>query len=178
MRKAFLRSPLDVTRVTSRFTLKRFHPVLKVYRPHRGVDYGASTGTPVRATGDGKVIVARMSRSYGNHVIIQHGSEYKTVYAHFSKFGRGIKEGVRVRQGQIIGYSGSTGLATAPHLHYEFRVNDVHRDPLRMKFPAADPLPENEMVRFQELTRALSAQLTLEANSLVVVEEESRDAGG
>ncbi|GJM10319.1 MAG: hypothetical protein DHS20C11_25950 [Lysobacteraceae bacterium] len=169
MRKAFLRSPLDVTRVTSRFTLKRYHPVLKIYRPHRGVDYGASTGTPVRATGDGKVIFASKNSSYGNHVIIQHGSEYKTLYAHLSKFGRGVKKGVRVRQGQVIGLSGATGLVTAPHLHYEFRVNDAHRDPLRMKFPEAAPLPEAELERFVSMTSVLSAQLSLKDASLASV---------
>ena len=160
LRKEFLRSPLDVTRVTSRFTMRRFHPVLKVYRPHRGVDYGAATGTPVRATGDGKVIFASKNSSYGNHVIIQHGEQFKTLYAHLSKFGKGVKRGSRVRQGQVIGYSGSTGLATAPHLHYEFRVNDVHRDPLKIEFPKAAPLPTSEMVNFQRAARPLLQQLS------------------
>jgi len=161
LRKEFLRSPLDITRVTSRFTMKRFHPILKVNRPHRGVDYGAGSGTPVRATGDGKVIFASKNNSYGNHVIIQHGSQYKTLYGHLSKFGKGVRRGTRVRQGQIIGYVGSTGLATAAHLHYEFRENDQHRDPLRIRFPKADPLPSNEMAVFERQARPLLAQLDL-----------------
>lgn len=159
LRKEFLRSPMDVTRVTSRFTLKRFHPILKVNRPHRGVDYGASSGTPVRATGDGKVIFASRNSSYGNHVIIQHGSQYKTLYAHLSKFGKNVRRGSRVQQGQIIGYVGATGLATAPHLHYEFRENDAHRDPLRIRFPKAEPLPGTELALFQQQARPLLAQL-------------------
>lgn len=159
MRKEFLRSPLDVTRVTSRFTLRRYHPVLKIYRPHRGVDYGAATGTPVRATGDGKVVFASKNSSYGNHVIIQHGEQFKTLYAHLSKFGKGVRRGNRVRQGQVIGYSGSTGLVTAPHLHYEFRVNGVHRDPLKIDFPKAQPLPDSEMMKFQLIARPMTAQL-------------------
>lgn len=157
MRKAFLRSPLDVTRVTSRFTTKRFHPVLKRFRAHRGVDYRARPGTPVKSTGDGKVIFAGKNNSYGNHVILQHGSQYKTLYAHFSRIA--VKRGARVSQGQTIGYSGSTGLVTAPHLHYEFRVNDVHKDPLKVKFPKAEPLPASEMKRFKEASKALLAQL-------------------
>lgn len=157
MRKAFLRSPLDVTRVTSRFTTKRFHPVLKRFRAHRGVDYRARTGTPVKSTGDGKVIFAGKNNSYGNHVILQHGSQYKTLYAHFSRIA--VKRGSRVTQGQVIGYSGSTGLVTAPHLHYEFRVNDEHKDPLKVRFPKAEPLPASELARFKEASRTVLSQL-------------------
>lgn len=167
MRKAFLRSPLDVTRITSRFTMKRYHPVLKINRPHRGVDYGAGVGTPVRATGDGKVILAGKARGYGNHVIIQHANQYKTLYAHLSRFAKGVRKGSRVRQGQVIAYSGRTGLVSGPHLHYEFRVNNKHVDPLRMKFPAAKPLAGKEMARFKTTLRPLMAQLDMFESRLV-----------
>lgn len=148
MRKTFRRNPLDIVRITSRFNLSRKHPVLHKIRAHRGVDYGASTGTPVRATGDGKVITARVKGGYGNTVEIQHGQKYNTLYAHLSKYGKGIREGRYVKQGQIIGYVGSTGLATGPHLHYEFRVNGVHRNPLTIDLPHALPIADDEKERF------------------------------
>ena len=148
MRKTFRRNPLDIVRITSRFNLKRKHPVLHKIRAHRGVDYAASTGTPIRATGDGKVINARRKGGFGNTVIIQHGQKYNTLYAHLSKYGKGIKEGRYVKQGQIIGYVGSTGLATGPHLHYEFRVNGVHRNPLTVSLPSAKPIKASEKDRY------------------------------
>jgi murein DD-endopeptidase MepM/ murein hydrolase activator NlpD len=150
MRKTFRRNPLDIVRVTSRFNLQRKHPVLHSIRAHRGVDYGASTGTPVRATGDGKVITARVKGGYGNTVEIQHGQKYSTLYAHLSKYGKDIREGRYVKQGQIIGYVGSTGLATGPHLHYEFKVNGVHRNPLTIDLPHAKPIAAEEKERFQQ----------------------------
>jgi len=150
MRKTFRRNPLDIVRVTSRFNLQRKHPVLHSIRAHRGVDYGASTGTPVRATGDGKVITARVKGGYGNTVEIQHGQKYSTLYAHLSKYGKNIREGRYVKQGQIIGYVGSTGLATGPHLHYEFKVNGVHRNPLTIDLPHAKPVATEEKERFQQ----------------------------
>ncbi len=158
MRKAFRRNPLDVVRITSKFNLNRKHPVLHKIRAHRGVDYAASTGTPVRATGDGKVISARTNGGFGKAVIIQHGQKYNTLYAHLSKYGKNIKEGRYVKQGQVIGYVGSTGLATGPHLHYEFRVNGVHRNPLTVELPHAKPISEEEKPSYlahaqQELIR-------------------------
>ena len=150
MRKTFRRNPLDIVRITSRFNLQRKHPVLHKIRAHRGVDYAAGTGTPIRATGDGKVITARVKGGYGNAVEIQHGQKFSTLYAHLSKFGKGIKEGRYVKQGQIIGYVGSTGLATGPHLHYEFKVNGVHRNPLTIELPHANPVAAEEKQRFQE----------------------------
>ncbi len=160
MRKEFLRTPVDFTRISGRFTYARKHPVLKnVTRPHRGVDYAAGTGTPVKVTGDGKVIFRGKNRSYGNHIIVQHGSQYKTLYAHLSKFHRNSKRGSRVKQGQLIAYVGSTGLATGPHLHYEFRVNDVHKNPLKIEFPKAASLPAEQMAQFQTETRPIMAQL-------------------
>lgn len=150
MRKTFRRNPLDIVRITSRFNLRRKHPVLHKIRAHRGVDYAAGKGTPIRATGDGKVVNARRKGGFGNTVIIQHGQKYNTLYAHLSKYGRGIREGRTVKQGQIIGYVGSTGLATGPHLHYEFRVNGVHRNPLTVSLPLAKPIKSAEKDNFMK----------------------------
>lgn len=159
MRKQFLRSPVDFTRISSHFTTRRFHPVLNRFRSHRGTDYAAGTGTPIKATGDGKVVKARFNRSYGNHVVLQHGSRYTTLYAHMSKFGRGIKEGRTVKQGQVIGYVGSTGLATGPHLHYEFRVNGIHKNPVTIKFPDVEPVAKAEHERFSQYASNLLSNL-------------------
>lgn len=150
MRKQFLRSPVDFTRISSHFTKRRFHPVLNRFRSHRGTDYAARTGTPIKATGDGKIIKSRYSRSYGNHVILKHGTRYTTLYAHMSKYGRGIKEGKTVKQGQIIGYVGATGMVTGPHLHYEFRVNGIHKDPVAITFPDVEPIARKERERFDQ----------------------------
>ncbi|MFG1487724.1 peptidoglycan DD-metalloendopeptidase family protein [Oceanospirillum sp. HFRX-1_2] len=159
MRKQFLRSPVDFTRISSHFTKRRFHPVLNRFRSHRGTDYAARTGTPIRATGDGKIIKSRFSRSYGNHVVLKHGSRYTTLYAHMSKYGRGIKEGRSVKQGQIIGYVGSTGLASGPHLHYEFRVNGIHKNPVTIKFPDVEPIAKKERERFDQYASNLLSNL-------------------
>jgi murein DD-endopeptidase MepM/ murein hydrolase activator NlpD len=161
MRKAFLRSPVKFSRISSRFSGKRWHPVLGKWRSHRGVDYAAARGTPIRAAGDGKVIKATYSKSYGNVVFLQHGGRYTTVYAHMKGFARGIRKGKRVRQGQVIGYVGSTGLASGPHLHYEFRVNGVHRNPLTVKLPAAAPINPAYLEDFKRQTRNQLALLEL-----------------
>jgi murein DD-endopeptidase MepM/ murein hydrolase activator NlpD len=144
MRKEFLRNPIDFARISSRFNLKRKHPVLNKFRAHRGTDYAAVTGTPIKSTGDGKVIFAGRKGGFGNCVIIQHGSRYQTLYAHLSKFNRKARKGRRVKQGQVIGYVGSTGLATGPHLHFEFRVDGVHRDSLRVKLPKSRAISKDQ----------------------------------
>ena len=159
MRKAFLRTPVDFARISSHFNLKRKHPVLHKIRAHKGTDYAASRGTPIKATGDGKVIFAGRKGGYGNSVILQHGQKITTLYAHMSKFARNVKTGKRVKQGQIIGYVGSTGLASGPHLHYEFRVNGVHKNPVRVKLPHAKPIPNEELEQFALQTKPLLAQL-------------------
>jgi len=159
MRKAFLRAPVDFHRISSRFQPERYHPVLGIKRPHRGVDYAAATGTPIKASGDGKIVFRGVKGGYGNTVIIQHGATYSTLYAHLSKFRSGLGTGSRVKQGQIIGYVGQSGLATGPHLHYEFRVNGVHRNPLTIKLPTAEPLPKAVVTRFQAHADPLFAQL-------------------
>ena len=159
MRKAFLRAPVDFHRISSRFQPSRYHPVLGERRPHRGVDYAAPTGTPIRAAGDGRVIFRGVQGGYGNTVIIQHGNNITTLYAHMSRFQQGVTNGTRVRQGQIIGYVGMTGLATGPHLHYEFRVNGVHQNPLTVKLPDAEPIPAKYRERFKQQSMPLLAQL-------------------
>lgn len=159
MRKEFLRTPVDFRRISSRFNPNRLHPSLGYRRPHRGVDYAADTGTPIIATGNGRVERANWYGGYGNCIIIEHAGRYSTLYAHLSKYARGVRSGARVKQGQIIGYVGMTGTATGPHLHYEFRVDGTHRDPLKVDFPAAEPLPESERGPFRQVARPLMAQL-------------------
>ena len=160
MRKAFIRTPVDFARISSHFNLKRKHPILHKIRAHKGTDYAASYGTPIKATGDGKIINARNKGGYGRAVIIQHGNKITTLYAHLSKYARGIKEGKRVKQGQIIGYIGSSGLASGPHLHYEFRVNGVHKNPLKVKLPHANPVSKSQLARFRLYTDKYLAQLS------------------
>ena len=147
VRKAFLRSPVDF-RVSSSFNPNRRHPVLKTVRPHRGTDYAAPRGTPIKASGDGKVIFRGVKSGYGNVVILQHGGNITTLYAHMSKFASKARLGTRVRQGQTIGYVGKTGLVTGVHLHYEYRLNGVHRNPRTVKLPQADPIANEYRQRF------------------------------
>jgi murein DD-endopeptidase MepM/ murein hydrolase activator NlpD len=164
MRKTFLRTPVEFSRISSRFSLGRKHPVLNKIRAHKGVDYAASRGTPVKATGNGKIIHLGKKGGYGNTIIIQHGTSYSTLYAHLSKYRGGLKTGSRVKQGQTVGYVGSSGLATGPHLHYEFRVDGAHRDPLRVKLPGAQPLDKKYHDDFNLKAEALVAQLDLVRN--------------
>lgn len=167
MRKAFLRTPVRFSRISSRFNLRRKHPVLNRIRAHKGVDYAAPHGTPIKATGTGKVVFAGRNGGYGNVVEIKHGGIYSTLYAHMSRYARGVRAGQRVRQGQTIGYVGQSGLATGPHLHYEFRVNGVHRDPLTVPLPKAEPLPAGHMPDFREKTAPLIAELERLSNTTV-----------
>lgn len=159
MRKAFLRTPVDFARISSSFNLNRRHPVLNTIRAHKGTDYAARTGTPIKASGQGKVIHAGRKGGYGNAVVLQHGTNITTLYAHMTRFAKGIRSGTYVKQGQIIGYVGSTGLATGPHLHYEFRVNGTHRNPATVKLPNAAPIAKAELDRFKMSTDTLLAQL-------------------
>ncbi|GAA6172093.1 peptidoglycan DD-metalloendopeptidase family protein [Colwellia sp. KU-HH00111] len=170
MRKAFLRAPVNFKYISSSFKRKRFHPVQKRWKAHRGVDYAAKTGTPVVAAGNGKVIRATYDKYNGHHVFIQHGNGIETKYIHFSK--RAVKKGQRVKQGQVIGYVGSTGLAAGPHLHYEFLLNGVHRNPRTVKLPDAKPIAKKYKAEFtilaeqrlQELAGSKSAMLSMETN--------------
>jgi len=148
VRKAFIRAPVDFTRISSNFNPNRRHPILNTIRAHRGVDYAAPRGTPIKAAGDGKVIFRGVKNGYGNAVILQHGGNITTLYAHMSKYAAKARVGSRVRQGQTIGYVGATGLATANHLHYEYRINGVHRNPRTVALPKADPIADKYREQF------------------------------
>ena len=161
MRKTYLKSPVKFSRISSRFSTSRKHPVLGYTRAHRGVDYAAATGTPIRAIGDGRVVFSAWKGGYGRFVEIRHtNSAHSTAYAHLRKYGRGIKRGVRVKQGQIIGYVGMSGLATGPHLHFEFRVRGRATNPLAVKHSPAKPVPTEEMAAFQQTASAMLGQLS------------------
>lgn len=149
IRKAFLRSPLEFSRITSGFSQSRLHPIHRTWRAHKGVDYGAPIGTRVRATGDGIVEFVGRQGGYGNLIVIRHQGRYTTHYGHLNGFATGIRKGVRVSQGDVVGYVGSTGWATGPHLHYEFRINNVHQNPLAVALPSAPPLASRQMADFK-----------------------------
>ena len=167
-KRAFLRTPVKFTRISSGFTRKRWHPILKKWRSHKGVDYAAPIGTPVKAAGNGRVTFIGRKGGYGKVIFLRHGGRYTTVYGHLSRFAKGLKTGSKVKQGQIIGYVGKTGLASGPHLHYEFRINGVHRNPLTVKLPKASQLPKKELQRFRRQIQPLLAQLDeLRAKSMV-----------
>ena len=169
MRKAFLRTPVSFSRISSRFSSGRKHPVLNRIRAHKGVDYAAPRGTPIKATGSGKVVLAGTKGGYGKTVVIQHGTRYSTLYAHMSRYARGVRAGKRVQQGQVIGYIGSTGLATGPHLHYEFRLNGVHRNPLTVKLPDAAPIRAEYKADFSAQAQTLMAQLETRKQTAVAL---------
>ena len=157
MRKAFLRAPVEFSRISSSFNLNRVHPLFKTVRPHRGIDYAAPTGTPVLAAGDGRIKTASRTQPNGRYVVIQHGQQFMTKYLHLSKFGRGVKSGKMVKQGQVIGYVGQTGYATGPHLHYEFLVNGIHKNPRTVSLPKATPIaPEHKQLFAIEAARLFS----------------------
>ncbi len=158
VRKAFLRSPVKYTRITSRFSRSRKHPILDRRRAHKGVDYGAPTGTPVRATGDGRLTFRGWKGGYGRVVMIHHANRFTTVYAHLSRFAS-AHVGEQVKQGECIGYVGQSGLATGPHLHYEFRVRGVHQNPLTVELPQAEGLPEHRVPAFKRRRHHLMAWL-------------------
>lgn len=158
MRKAFLRAPLNFSYISSNFNPKRFHPILKRVKAHNGIDYKAPKGTPVYAAGDGKVIRSDYNKFNGHHVFIQHANNIVTKYLHFTN--RTVKNGQRVKQGQVIGYVGATGLAQAPHLHYEFLVNGVHRNPRTVSLPKADALGETQLAIFHEMSAPVLSQLS------------------
>lgn len=171
MRKAFLRTPVEFARISSHFSLGRRHPILNKIRNHKGTDYAAPTGTPIRAAGDGKIIFAGSKGGYGNTVVVQHGQRYSTLYAHMKNFHRNTRSGRYVKQGQIIGYVGSTGLATGPHLHYEFRVNGVAVNPVTVKLPSAQPIAEDVEQEFMAHASNMVGQLAIyEGTSLAAIE--------
>jgi murein DD-endopeptidase MepM/ murein hydrolase activator NlpD len=150
LKKAFLKSPLEFSRISSGFAMRK-HPISGKWKAHKGVDFAAVTGTPVRAAGDGVIDFAGVQGGYGNVVVIKHWGNYSTAYAHMSRFGSGIRKGMKVSQGDLIGYVGSTGWSTGPHLHYEFRVNNEARDPLKVDMPTAQPLAGAQLQRFRSV---------------------------
>ena len=161
LKRAFLKSPMPFDRISSGFTTRRFHPVLQPWRSHKGVDCEAPAGTPIRAVADGVVAISGKQGGYGNLVVVNHQRPYSTAYAHLSRYGKGIRAGVRVSQGQVIGYVGCTGLCSGPHLHYEFRVNGQQRNPLAMKLPTTQPLDSRYKSLFASQTQPLVARLEL-----------------
>lgn len=163
LRRAFLMAPLQFRRISSSFSLARFHPILGIWRHHEGTDYAAATGTPVRAAGNGVVLRAGRYGGYGNLIELRHANGITTRYGHLSRFASGIRPGVRVTQGQTIGFVGATGLATGPHLHYEFRVNGVARDPRRMDLGTGDPVPAKDRAAFEADRARLVALLQVSA---------------
>jgi murein DD-endopeptidase MepM/ murein hydrolase activator NlpD len=160
MRKAFLRAPVDFTRVSSAFNPHRRHPILNTIRGHMGTDYAAPSGTPVHAAGDGRVSFAGTKGGYGNCIMVAHGSSVSTLYGHLSRFARAARVGAHVQQGDVIGYVGMTGLATGPHLHYEYLINGVHKNPQTVQLPGAEPLRAQVLQEFRERTAPLIAALS------------------
>jgi murein DD-endopeptidase MepM/ murein hydrolase activator NlpD len=158
IRKTFMRNPVDA-RVSSHFNPKRLHPLLHKTRPHRGVDYAAPKGTPIKSAGDGKVVFRGTQGGYGRTIIIQHGQRYSTLYAHMSAYANNTAKGRKIKQGQTIGYVGKSGLATGVHLHYEFRIDGVHHNPLTVKHPSVAPVPDQFRADFLQKTRSQVAQL-------------------
>lgn len=161
LRKAFLRSPLEFSRISSGFTMARFHPILQTWRAHKGVDYAAPIGTRVKATSDATVAFVGKQNGYGNLIVLQHRGNYSTAYGHLSAFAKGLHKGSKVSQGDVIGYVGMTGMATGPHLHYEFRVAGVQRDPLTVAMPVAFPIAPQYKTAFTSAERPLLTRLEL-----------------
>lgn len=161
LQKAFLRSPLEFSRISSGFSLARFHPVLNKWRAHKGVDYAAPSGTRIRAVSDATVAFVGSQGGYGNVVILQHANGISTVYGHLSRFAAGLHRGQKITQGEELGFVGMSGLASGPHLHYEFRVNGQHRDPLTVALPTATPLPADQLATFLDQSKPLLEQLAL-----------------
>lgn len=160
LKKAFLKSPLEFSRVSSGFSLRK-HPISGLWKAHKGVDFAAATGTPIRASGDGVIDFAGKQGGYGNVVVIKHWSNYSTAYAHMSRFATNLRKGAKVSQGQVIGYVGTTGWSTGPHLHYEFRVNNQARDPMSVDIPNAQPLAAAQMQRFRSVASEMSHRFAL-----------------
>ena len=166
MRKAFLRAPVEFTRISSRFNPHRHHPILNLIRGHMGTDYAAPTGTPVHAASDGRVSFKGRKGGYGNALMIAHTRGVSTLYGHLSRYARNLRVGEHVQQGQVIAYVGMTGLATGPHLHYEYLMNGVHQDPEKVQLPAAEPLNAADLARFTGLCAPIVARLDNHRNHL------------
>jgi murein DD-endopeptidase MepM/ murein hydrolase activator NlpD len=159
LRKAFLRAPVDFTRVSSGFNAARLHPILNTIRGHMGTDYAAPTGTPVHAAGDGRISFAGIRGGYGKAIVLAHSNSVSTLYGHMSRFAKNLRVGSRVSQGEVIGYVGMTGLATGPHLHYEYLMDGVHKNPQTVRLPGAEPLRTDSLLKFREAAAPLLGSL-------------------
>jgi murein DD-endopeptidase MepM/ murein hydrolase activator NlpD len=180
-KKAFLRDPLKYTRISSRYNLNRFHPVQKRYKAHLGTDYAAPTGTEIRSVGDGTVVEARYTSANGNYVKIKHNGTYTTQYLHMSKIGKGIKAGTRVRQGQVIGFVGSTGLATGPHLCFRFWKNGRQEDWLKEKIPPSEPVSKSNLAAFnlkKEEALKLLAKINPDVDDRLIASQPTQETKG
>ncbi|MDO9028001.1 MAG: peptidoglycan DD-metalloendopeptidase family protein [Candidatus Roizmanbacteria bacterium] len=178
LRKAFLKAPLNFRRISSYFSKGRFHPILKIYRPHHGVDYTAPKGTPVSSVADGSVVFAGRKGQYGNLVMLKHRNSYKTYYGHLSQIGKGIKKGKKVEQGQIIGYVGATGLATGPHLHYEMRIKNKPVNPFSAKIPHQRSISKTLTADFNLFKNEMNARLASITLPVFVFAEKEADNTG
>ena len=158
--KQFLKSPLNYRRISSYFSRNRFHPILKTYRPHHGIDYSAPKGTPVAAVGDGRVDFIGWKTGYGKFIVIRHNNVYSTAYGHLSGFAKVLKRGTTIKQGQVIGYVGSTGISTGPHLHYEFRKNGSFANPLKIDALPTAPVKPGYMAAFKEVKDEMMSKLS------------------
>jgi murein DD-endopeptidase MepM/ murein hydrolase activator NlpD len=177
VRKAFLRYPVDYARISSGFSLARRHPVLNRVRAHKGIDFAAPTGTPIKAAGAGRIVSRGRNGGYGNVIVLAHSGGVTTLYGHMSRFAKGLSVGDRVQQGQVIGYVGMTGLATGPHVHYEYRINGVHKDPARVTMPKADPIPASLMADFKAQTAPLLARLDPSTTPVVQIASAATGSG-
>jgi murein DD-endopeptidase MepM/ murein hydrolase activator NlpD len=177
LRRAFLRAPLEFRRISSAFSTGRFHPILKRSRPHNGIDYAASAGTPIRSVGDGVIVKAGWGGGYGNVVEIRHSRGYSSRYAHMRGFAKGIRPGTRVRQGDLIGYVGSTGLSTGPHLHYEFHENGRPINPSSIKYLTGEPVPASARARYRSAVSAQVAKMEAAASSVRLAEGDRAEPG-
>ncbi|RJQ45466.1 MAG: hypothetical protein C4538_08545 [Nitrospiraceae bacterium] len=175
LKKAFLKAPLNFRRISSTFSKGRFHPILKTYRPHHGLDYAAPTGTPVSSVGDGTVVFSGRKGQYGNLVSVKHRNGYVTRYGHLSRIGKNIRNGARVEQGEIIGYVGSTGLATGPHLHYEIRINNRAVNPLTVELPRGESIPRELRAEFTKFRNSMITRFALITPPVFASSPEMRD---
>jgi murein DD-endopeptidase MepM/ murein hydrolase activator NlpD len=178
LRRTLLRSPLRYRRISSYFSRKRFHPILKRYRPHHGIDYAAPVGTPVEAAGSGRVTSAGWKRGYGKFIVVKHKNSYSTAYGHLSRIRKGIKRGATVEQGDVIGYVGSTGISTGPHLHYEVRRGKRLINPLRIKPERNKTVPEADRARFEEVKAEMLKKLAGSDTVVASLPEKSAEEGG
>ena len=169
MEQDFLRTPVDFTRISSGFSSNRKHPIFGDRRPHRAIDYAAPMNTPIKVTGKGIILFIGYQKGYGKVIYVKHKSNIVTVYAHLNRFSRHLKRSNRVQKGDIIGYVGMTGYATGPHLHYEFRVNGVHKNPLKVKLPHGRPIIDSRLAAFKHHARPLLAKLSALSGKVLVM---------